>query len=74
MWVSVETLEIVCKQRACVLLITQLWALWWVQVGLQVIAVPKQLVSLGLSGDVPPADPSPVSPYRGEKSIQAPPS
>ena len=52
MWVSGETLEIVCKQRACVLLITQLWALWWVQVGLQVIAVPKQLVSLGLSGDV----------------------
>lgn len=52
MWVGVETLGIVCKRRARVSLITQLWALWWVQAGLQVIAVPKQLVSLGLSGDM----------------------
>ena len=46
MWVGVETLGIVCKRRA------RVSALWWVQAGLQVIAVPKQLVSLGLSGDV----------------------
>lgn len=32
--------------------ITQLWALWWVQAGLQFISVPESLVSLSLSVDV----------------------
>ena len=49
---SVETPRILCKRLARFSFITQLWALWWVQAGLQFISVPESLVSLSLSVDV----------------------